>query len=336
VTALDHVLFAFNGAAGGARRQTASAMFPAGGAYSKINLRLKLDCPAGGCDHWDRFGSLGVVSSGAVVEIARFITPYAVAAPAWDYDVTDLAPLLRGNLTVQGFIDTWSPQGNPGANGAGWSLTATFTFTGGVPAKNPVAVIPVWSWPPNADPPNSAQYGDPADPIANHLAPQTISLPSGASSYAMRTFITGHGQGNANNCAEFCQATHTVTVGTSPFAHMPWRTCCTPAPACGQQNNPPTPGPGVTPGQQGTYWYTRAGWCPGAAVDAWTQDVTQAVGSGASSKVTYGVDSYVNACRMDAPTCDMSKCPGGTGCNYDGALHTEPFFYVSSLLIAYQ
>jgi hypothetical protein len=71
-------------------------------------------------------------------------------------------------------------------------------------------------------------------------------------------------------------------------------------------------------------------------VDAWTQDVTAAVGSGASSKVSYGVDSYVNACRMDAPTCDMSKCVAGTGCNYDGANHTEPFFYVSSLLIAYQ
>jgi hypothetical protein len=334
VTPFDHTLFAFNGDPGGARRQTASATFPAGGTYQSIDLHLQLDCPSGGCDHWDRFGSLGVVVSGNVVEVARFITTFGVAAPAWDYDLTDLAPLLRGNLTVQGFIDTWSPQGNAAANGAGWLVTATFTFKGGVPAKVPVANLPVWSWPPNADPPNSAQYGDPSDPIGNHLKPQTIALPPGASSYALRTFITGHGQGNGSNCAEFCQATHTITVGTSAFTHTPWRTCCTPDPACESQSNP-TPAAGVTPGQYGTYQYPRSGWCPGAAVDPWVQDVTHAVGTGMQG-FSYGVDGYVNACRPDAPTCNMSACALGTGCSYDGANHTEPFFYISSLLIAYQ
>jgi hypothetical protein len=329
------MLFAFNGAAGGARRQTASASFPAGGAYKKITLSLKLDCPTGGCDHWDRFGSFGVVASGSVVEVARFITPFGVAAPAWDYDVTDLAPLLRGHVTVQGFIDTWSPQGNPAANGAGWLITATFTFTGGIPAKLPIANLPVWSWPANADPPSSAQYGDPADPITSHIQPQNISLPPGATSYALRTFITGHGQGNSNNCAEFCQATHTVTVGTTALTHTPWRTCCTPDPACESQSNP-TPAPGVAPGQHGTYPFPRSGWCPGAAVDAWTQDVTKPVGGATSAMLSYGVDSYVNACRADAPTCNTSQCVFGTGCKYDGANHTEPFFYISSLLIAYQ
>jgi hypothetical protein len=319
---------------------------PAGGTYSKIVLRLKLDCPTGGCDHWDRFGSVGVVTEapvdggapGTVVELARFITPFGVAAPAWDYDVTDLAPLLVGgsDLALQGFIDTWSPQGNPAANGAGWLLTATLIYTGGTPAKTPLAVLPVWSWPANGDPPNSAQYGDPADPITGHVTPQTLHLPSGASSYSMRTFITGHGQGNAGNCAEFCKATHTVTVGSQPFTHTPWRTCCTPDPACESQRNP-TPAAGVTSGQGGTYMYPRSGWCPGASVDAWAQDVTAAVGSGATTvNVAYGADAYVNACRMDAPTCDTSACTLGTGCAYDGGNHTEPFFYISSLLVAYR
>jgi hypothetical protein len=335
VTAFDHTLFAFNGDPGGARRQTAPVTFPAGGTYQKINLHLQLDCPSAGCDHWDRFGSVGVVASGAVVEVARFITTFGVAAPAWDYDLTDLAPLLRGDLTVQGFVDTWSPQGDAASNGAGWLITATFTFTGGVPAKVPVANIPLWSWPPNADPPNSAQYGDPSDPITNHLKTQTISLPAGASSYALRTFITGHGQGNASNCAEFCQAAHTITVGASPFTNTPWRTCCTPDPDCENQSNP-TPAPGVAPGQHGTYMYPRSGWCPGSAVDPWIQDVTQGVGSGSSQKFSYGVDGYVNGCRMDAPTCDTSACVFKTSCNYDGSQHTEPFFYISSLLIAYE
>jgi hypothetical protein len=336
------MLFAFQGAPGGARRQTASAAFPSGGTFQKITLTLQLDCPQGGCDHWDRMGSVGVVTEapvdggtpGTVVEIARFITPFGVAA-AWDYDVTDLAPLLAGNRTLQGFIDTWSPQGSAAANGAGWLLSVHFTFTGGAPAKVPLANIPIWAWPADGDPPSSAQYGDPADPITKHITPQTVTLPAGATSYALRSFITGHGQGNANNCAEFCKATHTVTVGAQPFTKVPWRTCCTPDPSCENQMHP-TPAPGVSPGQQGSYMYPRAGWCPGASVDVWTQDVTSGIGTGAQATFTYGTDSYVNACRMNAATCVTSQCTLGTGCAYNGGSHTPPFFYISSLLVAYR
>jgi hypothetical protein len=271
--------------AGGARRQTATAMFPTG-TFASISLEVRLDCPAGGCDVYDRTGSLGVVTEpavdggahGKVVEIARWITPFGVAAGPWQYDMTDLAPLLSGSATLQGFIDTWSPQNDPTMNGAGWLLTATFTFTPGTPAKTPLANFPLWPWPADNDP-SSVPYGDSNKPISAYMTPQTVMLPAGASSYALRSFITGHGQGNTNNCAEFCQATHTVTVGSTPFTKTPWRTCCTPASACDQQT-PQMPGPGVAPGQNGTYWYDRAGWCPGASVDGWTQDVTPAIGSG--------------------------------------------------------
>jgi hypothetical protein len=343
VSVFDKALFAFNGAPGGVRRQTAPAAFPSAGSFQQIHLQVQLDCPPDGCDVWDRVGSIGIVTQppvdggmpGTVVEIARFITPFGVSAPMWDYDLTDLAPLLTGNATVQGFIDTWSPQGNAGQNGAGWLLTAKFVFTAGTPAKLPVANIPVWSWPADVDPPSTAQYGDPADPISAHILPRNVPVSPGASSYALRSFVTGHGQGNSNNCAEFCMSTHTVTVGAQPFSLTPWRTCCTPDPACEGEANP-TPAPGVAPGQLGTYPFPRSGWCPGAMVDAWTVDVTQAVGTGPSAAFAYGLDSYVNACRMDAPTCDMTQCELGTGCAYDGMLHTMPFFYVSSLLIAYR
>jgi hypothetical protein len=342
VTVFDKALFAFHGAAGGERRRTASGAFPAGGTYERIVLGLQLECPQGGCDHWDRVGSVGIVteppvdggSPGTVVEIARFVTPFGVGAPAWDYDVTDLAPLLTGDLTLQGFIDTWSPQGNPAANGAGWLVTATFTFTGGMPAKTPIANLPIWSWPANSDPPN-APYGDTGDAITNHLSPQTISLPPGASSYALRSFITGHGQGSAGNCAEFCKATHTITVGSQPFAQIPWRACCAPDPACETQPNP-TPAQGVAPGQYGTYMYPRSGWCPGASVDPWMQDVTPAIGPGPSATFAYAADSYANACSPSAPACEVSQCAPGVGCAYNGGSHTAPFFYFSSLLVAYK
>jgi hypothetical protein len=210
----------------------------------------------------------------------------------------------------------------------------TFSFTSGVPAKIPIANRPVWAWPADSDPP-STPYGDPADPSASHLPAQTFSLTSGASSYALRSFITGHGQGSTGNCAEFCKATHTITIGSQNFAQTPWRACCAPDPACEQQPNP-VPAPGVTAGQHGTYMYPRAGWCPGASVDPWTQDVTQAIGTGSSITLAYTQDSYVNACRPSAPSCDVSRCVSSAGCPYNGGSHTPPTFYVSSLLVAYK
>jgi len=356
VTVFDKALFAFGGASG-SRRQTASVLFPKGGTYQKINLHVALDCPVGGCDVWDRAASLGVVTElpvdggghGQVVEVARWITPYGVAA-AWDYDVTDLAPLLTsGKSEIQGFIDTFSPQGDAATNGAGWLLTVTFAFTPGSPAKVPLANIPIWPWPADSDPDNSAQYGDSMDPVATHLPPRTIQLPSNASSYKLRTFITGHGQGNTNNCAEFCMATHTLsfrpgsgeagdvqsTVGATPLTDVPWRNCCTPFPVC-QGLARPTPAPGVVAGQRGTYMYSRAGWCPGAAVNPWEKDVTATVGSGAVT-ISYAVDSYANTCRPDDAACQCDPGPSGAPllCAFDSNGHTKPFFYVSSLLVAY-
>lgn len=289
--------------------------FPAEGLYSSIILHLSLDCPQGGCDAWDRFGTLGIVTAkGAtqeedeVIEVARFITPYKVQG-SWDLDVTDLRPLLGGELTMRVFIDTWVGPGSP--YGAGWLVTASFEMKGGVPAKVPVAAIPVWLR-------RQAVYGDPAKPLADSVPAREIPLPKG-SSFALRTFITGHGQGNKNNCAEFCQRDHTLLAGSSPFTQTIWRTDCAET---------------AVPGQQGTWKYSRAGWCPGADVRPWITDVTADAAGAASLKVEYSVEEYDNSCRPDAPVCE--GCTLGTGCEYDGGAHTEPNYQVSSLLIAYQ
>ncbi|MBK8256993.1 MAG: hypothetical protein IPK82_30500 [Polyangiaceae bacterium] len=293
----------------------ASASFPAEGVYSQILLHLSLECPMGGCDAWDRFASLGiVVEKGAtpeedrVIEIARYITPYKVAA-SWDIDVTDLRPLLSGEVTMRTFIDTWVGPGSP--YGAGWLVTARFEMKGGIPAKVPVAVSPVWER-------RYVPYGDPAKPVNGTVPPQEIALPSG-SSYTLRTFVTGHGQGNLQNCAEFCKRTHTLTAGVTPYAQEIWRADCATT---------------AVPGQQGTWKYSRAGWCPGAFVIPWNVDVTADVAGASTLKVEYGVEDYENTCRPDAPVCE--GCSLDTGCEYDGGAHTEPNYQLSTLLITYQ
>ncbi|WP_437326560.1 peptide-N-glycosidase F-related protein [Sorangium sp. So ce381] len=292
----------------------APVSFPNTGTYERITLHLSLECPPGGCDPWARLASLGLVTAkdpagDAVIELMRFITPYHVGA-SWDLDVTDLRPLLAGEVTLRAFIDTTVGPGSP--YGDGWLLHASFEMKGGVPAKIPVAVIPVWS-------PRRVVYGDPARPIAGAAPPADIPLPAGASSYALRSFITGHGQGNADNCAEFCEREHTLTVGAVPHAERIWRDDCATTAA---------------PGQQGTYRYPRAGWCPGADVRPWTIEFTADVAGTGAVKVAYDVAGYENTCRPDSPSCD--GCTLGAGCDYDGGTHTEPGYELSTVLIGYR
>jgi hypothetical protein len=295
------------------RTVDATASFPATGAYEKITLHLSLSCPTGGCDPWDRLATLGIVTAKSpdgdtVIELQRFITPYHVGA-TWDLDLTDLRPLLVGDLTLRGFIDTWV---GPGSQyGDGWLLSASFEMKGGIPAALPVAVLPVWTM-------RSAVYGDPAKPISMSVPPTTVMLPSGTSSYALRSFITGHGQGNAKNCAEFCSRSHTITAGTTAHDQTVWRTDCAKTAA---------------PNQQGTFQYSRAGWCPGADVRPWIVDVTNDVVNGMGT-FAYDVQAYENTCRPDAMPC--AACTLGSACDYDGGNHTEPNYSVSTVLIAYR
>jgi hypothetical protein len=136
----------------------------------------------------------------------------------------------------------------------------------------------------------------------------------------IRSIITGHGQGNLQNCAEFCPKMHSFRVGGMEFASRIWRDdCATTA---------------VRPQPRGASPFApRAGWCPGAAVRPWSVDVTSAVKQGASTTVEYAHEPYENSCRPDAPVC--RGCVFNTPCAYDSGLHTPPNYLHSALLIIY-
>ncbi|HVK73387.1 MAG TPA: peptide-N-glycosidase F-related protein [Kofleriaceae bacterium] len=298
----EHVYF---GGEPNRRNVDKEVTFPAPGLrYSKITLRLGLRCPTGGCDWWDRLGHLSLVKPGAgetvELELARFITPYRVGGQ-FTVDVTDLQRVLEGPQTVRVFIDTWV---NPGhANGAGWLVDAAFDFEGGIPTPDPYAVVPLWA-------PQRVVYGDPARPIDVTAG---VDVPAGTTGVRLRALVTGHGQGNAGNCAEFCARDHTFMVGDVAVTKNLWRDDCRTT---------------AVPNQQGTWQYARAGWCPGAMVTPWTADAAAPTGP---LTVSYDVQTYENTCRPEATTC--SGCTLGTGCEYDGGAHTEPGWEQSAVLI---
>jgi hypothetical protein len=281
--------------------------------YKSVTLKLALRCPApGGCDFWDRRAFLGVVrkvgDKDSVTEIMRFMTPYRVAA-TWTADVTGLRPLLSGAVTMRVFIDTWVGPGH--AQGAGWLVDASFEMVGGVPERRPIAVIPVWHE-------TKFEYGDPAKPVSAAVASRSITLPEGAGQVELRSFITGHGQGNKDNCAEFCQRLHGFSVGGMPVEKLIWRADCATT---------------AVKGQAGTWMYPRAGWCPGADVRPWVADVSAMAQAGRPITVSYEVQAYENSCRPDSPMC--GGCALRTGCAYDNGNHTAPFYVMSAALIVY-
>jgi hypothetical protein len=331
VVAFDKTLVCFGSGGVGPCSRTVDAQvsFPATGSYSKITMHLTLDCPSNGCDPWDRVGSIYAAqpASGGnetLLELGRFMTPYGIKAgvngpPAWDIDVTELRPLLAGSITLRVFIDTWVPQGDAKTNGGGWVFGATFHMTGGTPAKAPLVVLPLWVWSTNGKEPQQVVYGDARWPIDSSVPPQHITLPGGPTSWGIRANITGHGQANLDNCAEFCSKNHGWTVGSTPNTKAIWRTDCASFPS------------------SGTYKLSRAGWCPGASVLPWDIDVSSQVTQGGPTTFTYGVDAYVNTCNGDAPNGGIcTGCAAGEACGYNGGSHTQPFFYLSSLLIGFK
>ena len=280
--------------------------------YENIGLYITLRCPDGGCDFWDRFATLGIVENAGtdderVIEVARFITPYRVEG-GWGIDVSRLRPLLTGPQTLRVHIDTWVGPGH--AQGAGWLVDARFEFFGGVPSPRPVEVIPVWTR-------NDFEIGCPSCDVAKALPPQMIEIREDATRVDLVTVITGHGQGNLNNCAEFCQLEHTLSAGGDTHAQTIWRDDC--------DQNPIS-------GQQGTWTLSRAGWCPGDDVDPWVQDITPAKGT-TSIDVSYALDGYSNTCHPESPVCE--GCALGTGCDFDGGNHTAPQIKLSSLAVVY-
>jgi hypothetical protein len=211
-----------------------------------------------------------------------------------------LRPLLAGSRTLRAHIDTWA---------GGWTLTAKLVYVGGIPADDPVWFKPMpWS---------NFAIGDPKQPIASSVPAQAVALPPWVSHAAVRVLVTGHGQGASDNCGEFCQLNNAFSVdGQTVAQQLLWRSDC-----------------GQNPIQShGSWWYNRAGWCPGADVKPWR------VVLGARPnpfQLSYSLQDYVNTCSKD--NCVQSTCPfANESCIPDNAGHTDPYYAFSAVVIGYR
>lgn len=298
VTSLEDVVIEFGGE--NSRWFYGTYTFPQFvGSYENLNAYLDVSCPSipGGCDDWDRWAFIDVKApDGNWIQLIRYITPYRVGC-SHELDVTDYASLLQGEVELRVFIDTWGT--------GGWQLTLDTQYTAGTPQYAYSDVIEIWD--------DEYSFGDPSN--LQPVPSVNIEIPDGVSASHLRVSNTGHnwGANNTGNAAEFFNATHYLDInGVQTFTQHLWRQC--------------NPNPDGCTGQQGTWQYPRAGWCPGAISPPDTYDMTSYIGN------TFNLDyrfhpTYKDYCHPNNPDCVSGQtCPD---CN-DGA---NPIYYVDTHLI---
>ena len=222
-----------------------------------IKMYVRLDCPAGGCDPWDRFANILIKKSDANqwYEMARHITPYGVGNSqlprGLEVDVTDFKSILTGNVELKIYAETWVS--------SGWVISLEFDYLSGTPDYKYYQITPVIQF--NRNSLSGVPYGGEngntqVDEVKFDLK-KTITFGPNIKSAHLRTIISGWGHAtpadsDGRACAEWCFRTHKIKIDNSDkFSHYMGPIGCGSNPI----NN-----------QGGNWAPDRAGWCPGMVV----------------------------------------------------------------------
>jgi hypothetical protein len=195
--------------------------------------------------HWDYLDFIyirrvgGRLADSLNMEIARMLTPYGSSFKnnwsfTWDVDVTDFAMILRDSVEIEYMHSGWEPET------LGWALTLQFEVVYGKPVATPLMISEIYN--------GKFPYGNPANPIENHLIPHEFEFLSNAHFGRIRVQHTGHGADRPDYCSEFCSRWREVHINNTIVDRRDlWKDC---------GSNPLYP-------QGGTWLYDRAYWCPG-------------------------------------------------------------------------
>jgi len=199
-------------------------------------------------DKWDRAGNIRLSREGLPdIEIVKFITAYG-GFTEYDVDVSHLAPLLSGECTLKGFVDTWvSP---------GWKIDFSLTFT-----EDDYADTPDWI--------QAALYEESFD--NEKIGPDGITInvnvPHGFKRVTMNYLVSGHCT-DGRDADEFVSKDNVIYVDDREvYRFKPWRDDCLQFRAIN---------PYCRRWSDGNWSsdYNRSGWCPGDKVDPIAIDLT--------------------------------------------------------------
>jgi len=272
--------------------ETVEAELPCSvGAFNHIQATLELTCPPGGCGEWDRVAAVEAQApNGEWIEIIRYITPYGVAC-SHAIDLTDYAWILQGKTKFRLSCVTFD-------NGYYWDLSLYYTT--GTPEYAHSFVSNVWH--------EIYPFGDYAN--LQPVPPAHINFPEETEGATLKLVSSGHAWGNLNtgNAAEFYEATHHVWVnGEETFEQHNWATC--------------NPNPDNCQPQNGTWFYNRAGWCPGSIAPWFDFNMNPYVEDGEADLEYIFDEQYVDLCHPNHPDCVTGQTCDDCDDGYNPELH---------------
>ncbi len=249
------------------------------GTIKNITAHFEYNCVDGNCDTYDRVGGVRIRNyRGEWIELFRYITPFGVECED-DVDVSDYSSMLQGLVEMEYYMELW--------NGSGSNPYLIFTFTPGTPDYLYVDVDEIWF--------DTYAFGDYANqqpvPVVNY------SFSDKAQAASLKITTTGHNWSsgtnnsyNTGNAAEFYDATHHIFVnGQNKYDQHLWRAC--------------SPNPAGCQPQNGTWTYSRSGWCPGSIGMVWDFDLTEYLADG-QAELFYQFDpNYLDLCHPNHPDC---------------------------------
>ncbi|MBM2814362.1 MAG: hypothetical protein HW421_1124 [Ignavibacteria bacterium] len=192
-------------------------------------------------------------------EIGRYITPYGInfdLGPngfTWIYDVTDYAPLLRGDVDLS-------------AGNSQELIDVKFIMIKGTPPRNVLDVTRLWGGM------KSYSYADLSNDKA--LSAKPVTFDGNAKQFKVKTRLSGHGHnsndGNYPHCCEWKDNIHYLYVNKEEAAYwhiFQYYDCA---------ENP-------NQAQGGTWPGSREGWCPGDIVKDYEFEVTKFIKGGSAT-----------------------------------------------------
>ncbi len=217
----------------------------------------------GNCDAWDANNNVHLCDDPENPDacntlLGRFITTYHREG-RWLVDSTENLPFLAagGERRIR-YI------GARGGHYTSVRILLANTGKGGAPFK----IDLLWE---------GGNWSEDYD--ANH-PPITIDVPADATKVHLQVTLSGHGQNEDDNCAEFCNHVHTFTI--NGVEHVADHPNMGDREGCLKQIDQ-----GSVPNQHGTWWFERSSWCPGKQVDPWVWDITDLVTPGQPTTITY-------------------------------------------------
>ncbi|MCK6545908.1 hypothetical protein L6R52_08570 [Myxococcota bacterium] len=237
-----------------------------------LEADIRIVCPhrnVFGCSEWDRIAYVHVCDDDActtATEVVRWITPYwRRGEQRWLTNASALLGLMRdgGRRT---FRVTLGPEWERPTE---WEVQVSLHFSNKAQGARSTGAVRAFT---------GGSFG--AD--YNTREPFTFTPPATATRVELVVILSGHGQVEGNNCAEWCDHRHQFTVDGTALPELRHEGRIGSIDGCG-----PLAAEGVPPGQWGNWAPERAYWCPGLPVEHVRIDLTGLVTPGQQSTLTY-------------------------------------------------